>query len=261
MDSIRTLLVSLLLFIPLWAGAQRATNVQAHQEGRHIIITYDLDRDATIGLTVRAGRQLLTSSHLSGDVGYVKAGHRRIVWDVLEDYRDFIYSDVTFQVDAVNRYTGLKYFFLGQYGYNRLPQHSGGLMIGVVQKLGFYASVRTNFCFTRGSIVYAPIYTGDTKSCHYVAQGGFVLDMSMGHWDRSMIALYAGVGYGRRYTLWRANNNTWIEQNEDNYSGIAAQTGIIADIRGFTFNIGVSTIAFKYAELEVGVGITIPQQR
>ena len=32
-------------------------------------------------------------------------------------------------------------------------------------------------------------------------------------------------------------------------------------VKGFTMNVGVSTIAFKYMEIEAGLGWTIPQKR
>lgn len=299
-----SLLLSILL-CSYYLSAQTVTNVRVQQEGDKIVITYDVDKAAYIGLDVIYGDELVTprrllsyagekeprvvtlyglgnnNSHfVSGDVGRVKAGrNKRIVWAVLADCQDFVHEKVTFEVIPYSMYNGNKSFILAEYGYGFAPQHSAGITFGQCYgytTLGWYVSVRTNLslkqddglsCGQGGYLEdgVLPFYSGNTKNNHIMANAGMLLDfLSIGVWSNyksNMLALYAGVGYGQRYQLWETTDHQWVTYQPTAYKGVSAECGLLASFKGFTLMAGVSTINFKYMEVEAGIGWTIFHKR
>lgn len=299
-----SLLLSILL-CSYYLSAQTVTNVRVQQEGDKIVITYDVDKAAYIGLDVIYGDELVTprrllsyagekeprvvtlyglgnnNSHfVSGDVGRVKAGrNKRIVWDVLANSQEFVHEKVTFEVIPYSMYNGNKSFILAEYGYGFSPQHSAGITLGQCYgytTIGWYVSVRTNLslkqddglsCGQGGYLEdgVLPFYSGNTKNNHIMANAGILLDfLSTGVWPNyksNMLALYAGVGYGQRYQLWETTDHQWVTYQPTAYKGVSAECGLLASFKGFTLMAGVSTINFKYMEVEAGIGWTIFHKR
>lgn len=287
------------------ALAQTVTNVRVQQEGDKIVITYDVDKEAYIGLDVIYGDELVTprrllsyagekeprvvtlyglwndkSHFVSGDVGRVKAGrNKRIVWDVLAGRQEFVHEKVKFKVIPYSVYNGNKSFILAEYGYGFSPQHSAGITLGQCYgytTIGWYVSVRTNLslkqddglsCGQGGYLEDGalPFYSGNTKNNHIMANVGILFDfLSIGVWPNyksNMLALYAGVGYGQRYQLWETTDHQWITYQPTAYKGVSAECGLMASFKGFTLMAGVSTIDFKYMEVEAGIGWTIFHKR
>ena len=99
MKTSKYILLFLLLLSPLHLLAQSAvSNVRAMQEGRNVVLLYDLSKDTEIRqveIEINGRSRVIPSSCLSGDVGKkVWAGtDRRIVYNVLEDYKDGLSSD------------------------------------------------------------------------------------------------------------------------------------------------------------------------
>ena len=46
----------------------------------------------------------------------------------------------------------------------------------------------------------------------------------------------------------------WIKYAPTSHNGFAGNVGLFGSVAGVTLNMGVSTINFKYVDLEVGVG-------
>lgn len=79
------------------SSAQNVQNMRVRQMGKTIEITYDLDVDAIVSVAAYAGDQALNVVHLHGEIGEVVAGSKhKIIWDVLEDYKEFIFGSVRF---------------------------------------------------------------------------------------------------------------------------------------------------------------------
>lgn len=291
MRKIQFILICLLCTLAGKLPAHNATNVRVRQVEKRIFITYNLDEPSLVDLRViyeepdtvngsiaaiqksfwlfRCHPDSANNFAVSGDVGEVKAGTwKRIIWDVLEDRENFIANNVRFSVEAHGIYTGMKTFLLAEYGYSVNPQHSWGLMFGQVYKYaGWYISGRTNFplwlpqpsynAFEGGLINgHLPFYSGEVKHSHYIANVGVVWDMSFNKWTNSMIALYAGVGYGARYSLWQTVDGQWVKYVPTSHKGVSLQVGFVGAVKGFTMNVGLSTIGYQYAEIEAGVGWT-----
>lgn len=287
------ILLSLFLSVALATLAQNVTNVRVQQEGDKIVITYDVDKDAYIGLQVKYGGQetkwggqqtpkteSLNSSDVSGDVGRVKAGrNKRIVWDVLVSRKDFIHENVSFKVISYSMYTGNKSLILAEYGYGFSPQHSAGITFGQCygrSTIGWYVSVRTNLslkqddglsCGQGGYLEDGalPFYSGNTKNNLIKVNVGILLDfLGIGaypNYKSNMLALYVGFGSGKRYQLWETIDHQWITYQPTAYKGVSAECGLMASFKGFTLMAGVSTIDFKYMEVEAGIGWTIFHKR
>lgn len=91
----------LAVLLPLICQAQTTRNISFFTEGDNVIITYDLDADAssiTLFLSENDGdwQQL---SQVSGDVGEnILAGNKRIVWDIYKEKKKGVSDNVRFAV-------------------------------------------------------------------------------------------------------------------------------------------------------------------
>lgn len=88
----------LLLFFPYLLSAETVTNVRAMQEGRKIVVLYDLSEDTYVSqiiIEVDGKSRVIPNEFLKGDVDKdLKAGvDKRVEYDVLADYVDGFKSD------------------------------------------------------------------------------------------------------------------------------------------------------------------------
>ena len=96
----------LLLFFPYLLSASPVTNVRAIQEGKKIVVLYDLSEDTYISqilIKVDGKSRVIPNKFLKGDVDKdLKAGvDKRVKYDVLADYVDGLKSDnVVFEVQV-----------------------------------------------------------------------------------------------------------------------------------------------------------------
>ena len=84
--------------------AQNVTNITAEQVGKNIVVSYDLDKAATISVCYSTdGEKTFSSSmkQVTGDVGKnVSAGHKSITWNVLNEVEKLVCSNLVFKVMA-----------------------------------------------------------------------------------------------------------------------------------------------------------------
>ena len=88
----------LLLFFPYLLSAETVTNVRAMQEGKKIVVLYDLSEDTYVSkiiIEVDGKSRVIPNKFLKGDVNKdLKAGvDKRVEYDVLADYVDGFKSD------------------------------------------------------------------------------------------------------------------------------------------------------------------------
>lgn len=85
--------------------AQRVTNVDFAQEGNKVVVTYELDCQSTISVSVSqdGGRSYGPALQcVTGDVGRgVEPSRKRIVWDVLREIPAGISGDIAFKVNVL----------------------------------------------------------------------------------------------------------------------------------------------------------------
>ena len=273
-------IILLFLFISATSlVAENASNVRVRQEGKAIVVTYDLSKNSVVRLMMASGKsnQYTELKAVSGNVGKgVPAGeNRKIVWKPLEENERFIAQNVRFKVEAQSAYeyyaqnAKIKTLVIGQVGYSVSPQLSYGAMIGQMYKgVGWYVSGKSNFVFgiestlscEQGGLVgeYKPFYNGEKATSSFVANGGVMLNFL--EWSKATknkfntFGLYLGAGYGKREVYWQTTDYQWVKYNPDSYSGVSAEVGLFGSIYGVTLSAGISTIAFKYMEMTVGIG-------
>lgn len=99
--------ISIVVYVCLLCGAiiaQNVTNITAEQVGKNIVVSYDLDKTATISVCYSTDGGKTYSSpmkQVTGDVGKnVSAGHKSITWNVLNEVEKLVCSNLVFMVTA-----------------------------------------------------------------------------------------------------------------------------------------------------------------
>ena len=105
MKRIYTLFLSLVCFTAVCSFGQTVSNVDAYQEGKNIIITYETDKAGSVGdvyCSTDGGRTWGEAlRQVTGDVNkLVPAGRHRIVWDVLSEREKLSGANICFKVVA-----------------------------------------------------------------------------------------------------------------------------------------------------------------
>ena len=274
----RKYFILFLLFVfALVMRAENASNVRIRQEGKSIIITYDLSKRSVVRVLMASGKSdyFLDLDSVSGNVGKgVPAGKaRKIVWHPLEEYGEFIAKDVRFKVEALSSYdyytqnAKVKTLVMGQLGYSVAPQLSYGGMIGQMYNgIGWYANFRSNFnfmaktnleCDEKGAINReVPFYTGNKQSSHLVITGGFMMNFleKTAKNKFNTFGMYVGGGYGKRELQWEIVGGKWVKYAPTSSTGFSGNLGLFGSVSGLTFSVGLNTINFRYVDVVVGVG-------
>ena len=156
---------------------------------------------------------------------------------------------------------------MGEVGYTTTPQLSYGVMIGQMYKgIGWFVSGRSNFnfitpadvvCDATGSINgVVPFYTGKTSTMHFLVNGGLMVNFL--EWSSTnkfnTFGMYIGAGYGLREYQLETTHGVKVKYAPTSPNGVSGTVGLFGSIYGVTLNVGVSTIAFKNLEVEVGIG-------
>ena len=177
------------------------------------------------------------------------------------------------QEDTLSKYqryaqnAKIKTLVMGQMGYSVAPQLSYGAMVGQMYKgYGWYVSGRSNFQFGEKTIASCDaegyvdggqlFYSGNTKTTHFVVNGGFTMNCLEKATKNKFntLGFYVGAGYGKRELQWETADGNWITYAPTSASGFSGNVGLIGSVCGLTLNVGVTTINFKYMELEMGIG-------
>lgn len=163
---------------------------------------------------------------------------------------------------APQKTIGNAFFVMANAAYSIAPQASFGLTVGSVKKLGWYASLGSNFKFEKAE--YECDYEGNISglSSEYSYSGqkstsrlGATAGMVFRIYDP--LYAYAGGGYGFRNVFWQLENGSWAKCTDDSYQGIAIDAGLMLHFKGFGFSLGVQTIGVKYLEAKIGIGYTL----
>ena len=177
------------------------------------------------------------------------------------------------QEDTLSKYqryaqnAKLKTLVIGQIGYSVAPQMSYGAMLGQMYRgYGWYVSARSNFQFGEKTIASCDangmvdggqlFYSGNTQTTHFVINGGFTMNCLEKATKNKFntLGFYVGAGYGKRELQWETTDGNWIAYAPTSASGFSGNVGLIGSVCGLTLNVGVTTINFKYVELELGIG-------
>lgn len=270
------LIVCIFSAIGVWA--ENATNVRVRQEGKSIVVTYDLSQKSVVRLLMASGSSEVYTElqAVTGDVGNVAAGkNRKVVWKPLDEHKKFVAKNVRFKVETQSAYeyytqnAKIKTLVSGQLGYSVAPQLSYGLMIGQMYKgIGWYITGRSNFHFQEPTQLHVDdqgfidgstqFYTGNVSKSHYVIIGGVMVNFL--EWSRltknkfNTFGLYIGGGYGKREIQWETTDGLWVKYVPTSHAGFSGNLGVFGSLYGVTLNVGLNTINFKYVEVELGIG-------
>lgn len=136
---------------------------------------------------------------------------------------------------------------------------SYGLMVGIVKKFGGYIKAKYNFanqstegeCTGEGvdAMGHEVWFSGETKGSRLSVTVGAMFRLS------KPLYLYAGGGYGYKKLAWETVDGQWLENTDETYQGVEAETGLVLRLKNFALSAGVQSNSFKYMEATVGIGI------
>lgn len=124
---------------------------------------------------------------------------------------------------------------------------------------GGYARFSSNFrftdagytCLSTGTIDngYAFLGNGNSRRNNMMATAGTIAGLS------PWLDIYAGLGYGQSTLLWQDIEGSWASVQDFSHKGMAFEAGLVTSWRSFCIGIGISTIRFRTAALDLSVGV------
>ena len=128
------------VFTVVCSFGQTVSNVDAYQEGKNIIITYDTDKAGSVGdvyCSTDGGRTWgVPLKQVTGDVNkQVPAGSHRIVWDVLAEREKLAGENICFKV--VTNYSVI--FTVNGVSFEMVRVEGGTFRMGATSEQGFDA--------------------------------------------------------------------------------------------------------------------------
>ena len=155
-------------------------------------------------------------------------------------------------------------FILAEAGVALNPEWGVGLMFGqMYDGVGWYVKGRSNWNIPkidRNSGEWMFNTTKETTSLEWIVDGGMVIDFLMKKEKKdkdTFCGMYFGAGYGSRERYWyNTAVKEWVKYYPNSYHGLSANIGVIGSIQGMTLMAGMNTLAFKYTEIEIGLGYT-----
>lgn len=154
-------------------------------------------------------------------------------------------------------------FVLAEAGVALNPEWGVGLMVGQMYNgIGWWLKGHSNWNIPRIDDNYNLYFATnkETTSLEWIVNGGLVVDFLMNKekkYRNDFLGGYCGVGYGsRKRYYWNDSFDSWVLYPANLYQGISANIGLIGSWHGWTLMAGLNTIAFKYMEVEMGIGYT-----
>lgn len=153
--------------------------------------------------------------------------------------------------------------FVGfNYAYMSDPQHSFGLTIGQVERVGWFFSAMTGLgnqafraeieCDERGFVDNEmQYYSGNVSNSRYSFIGGVMIRVA------EPFALKLGAGYGAEALAWETYNGKWIRNSYYSHKGIEFDVGLQVLIKSVNLSFDVISNSFNTLELKLGLGVNI----
>ena len=124
---------------------------------------------------------------------------------------------------------------------------------------GGYMRLRSNFifrksaytCLSNGTIDngYAFLGNGNMQKSDLMVTAGTLAGIA------PWLDIYAGAGYGQKILLWQDIEDSWARVSDFTHKGLALEAGLITSWRRLCIGIGVSTVNFRTASLDLSVGV------
>lgn len=259
-----------------FAQSVKVTNSEVIENNTKMVISYQItpvDDDkvyfTTLYISIDGGafQQLKAVSGNIGELKEIPVSTQKVVWDIFKDVAELAGS-VVFEVRLTTKLIPIPLKQMLMYHFT--PSAPFGLTYARVRKLGYYASIKTNFA--TGSSDYEATETGltnyegngywqigsDSKVTRFSITGGGVYK-----WRRNIFA-YGGLGYGSRTLLWSyntfkeddtADKSGYAEVTTTSYTGVEIEFGAIYLARpNIPVSVGLNTINGGFWEINLGVG-------
>ena len=149
-------------------------------------------------------------------------------------------------------------------GASVAPQWSFGITYGQVRILGWYVSAYTGTGYhfngdydldlsnrpTGDYPLEVDYFNGKTSRARFSLTGGMMFRTIKPLW------LYVGAGYGYRSVVYGTRSGYWLKPQNNCYSSVAIEAGLVYNFRRVVFSVGFSTIGFSYIDGRLGIGFT-----
>ena len=147
-----------------------------------------------------------------------------------------------------------------------VPAMSYGIMAGAMSPYragrtswGGYLHLNSNFsfsaseysCTSDGAMANGGRFwpAGGSSTSVLRATGGVLAGIN------ERFTAYGGLGYGYSRLMWEDIEGKWAEVSDHSYKGISAEAGVTVTWNHLTAGLGVSTVAFRTAYMDISVGI------
>ena len=215
------------------------------------------------GTTPRILRDVLAGTH---EVKLELKGYNTYKTTIVIEENDIIKIDEKLQSSArpvkekktnkFNKYT----FATLNASYSNYGDLACGLMVGSVNKYGWFVSLMSNFNFSGFSSDFEcgndfmvdgiyPVYTGKETYTSLSVIGGFIYRLS------DPLALRLGVGYGVRNTTYETVDKQTVMNKDISASGVDTSLGIQFKFGKFVGSLDCVATNFKIFEAKIGLGI------
>ena len=245
-------------------------NTKISRDDKDLVVDYqimlgDNVLSCDVEVIMLVGRRQLTQSYvlkateLKGDFGRItESGFKQVRYNVEAEKKARAGQDIRFTLN-VKRKDVLKGNYIAMASVGVMPQMSYGLMVGYVKKWGGYAKFRSDYHFKSpayscdkygnidgGGLIWT---NGLQRKSRLQATGGVLYRLTKWCYP------YVGAGYGTRSVQWQDYQGQWAEVADYSCKGIAAEAGVILKMGPVAVSAGYSSTAFKYSELELGIGV------
>lgn len=274
-------------------GEVNIGNVQVSQSGTQITIHYDLSFGERVNwckievfMSEDGGRTFdkrPLKGNISGDIDKVTAGGlKTIVFEAASMKNRLVGKQIAFNINISEKDVAKeakapvavvpkaepapkkvspstdKNRILVEAAVAVTPQLSYGFMFGMVKKVGWYVKGRSDFsfpeysyeCTSDGKISGGSIWTsGESGKSRLVGTAGVLFKAA------KFLYPYAGIGYGSRSVVWQDVDGKWAKVTDYSCSGLSLDLGVVLNFGKLAVSAGVTNTAFKFTEVEVGVGV------
>lgn len=228
---------------------------------------------SSLYLSIDGGVTYRKLSAVSGDIGPVnqaKTRNLKAVWDIFKDV-DELSGNVVFKVVLESSDIPLPIKELCFYQYS--PTAPFGVMYVKYARLGYYASLQTNFGFRSSNAVFEneviqEVPQGgywqlgnEEKKSRFSVTGGVVYRIS------KTLAATLGGGFGHRSLLWEYTSfNSDDSQKDKGFARVEAvsATGLQTEAGVIWFahpqipvSVSIQNINFSYVTYSVGIGFKL----
>lgn len=248
-----------------------AQGVYARQEGKTVVVEYDLEHDAyrvELFVSTDGGRNYQGPLYfVSGDTGEVVAGKNKMIrWDVMKEFGG-LKGDAVFKVKKyLKKYWNKNVFVTANASYSSLYSMAYGLSFGMVKHWGWYVSAVSNMNFQNIKADYLcdenhfvdgiyPLYTGEKSMKRHSVTVGAMLKLA------EPLCLKLGAGYGISELYYQTADDKWVKNEALSVNGIELSAGMLFNIKGFALSLDVLSTNFKTLEGKIGIGWSFTREK